>query len=553
MRQQEMKRLEAEKRAAMDAHHRQQEEEERKRREAERKDTERREAERKDKERREAERREAERKDTERKEVDRREAERKEVERKEAERRDTERKEIERREAERREIERREIEKREAERKEIERREAERKEMERRDIERREVERRETERKEIEKREAERLEAERREVLRQQELRYEKLRQEEEAKRLEEVRLEQEIRRQFELQQQQQQFAKTATIASTAMKSKFVAADPRAGESLNVRSHLPHLARTASFHRVTDQQQQQRLDDHLGKVRTGQVHEKRDFWARSSSMDRLPQPSAASPAPRRRRLDSWNSRENTAGPAGQEVPGSRPGSAMDHASNVRNQATSSFIARSKSSAAVSSQDASPTAGPTVAVLRSMHAGNNSSSAIWSKEKYDQQTTVLHQQQQGISSHRFQEVHTNQVTETVSSWGSQQSLALTGGRTTPTPSRSTISQGLAESRSSGAVTTGAVPAAWRTATPEPSLRLVNVSVERSAGPTSEQEPAPYRQPQRTEGGQGRNKPAQPPLPPNRNQSYAGKSSRAVHCVYSKVDGFSNWGWHFLKIF
>ena len=55
MRQQEMKRLEAEKRAAMDAHHRQQEEEERKRREAERKDTERREAERKDKERREAE------------------------------------------------------------------------------------------------------------------------------------------------------------------------------------------------------------------------------------------------------------------------------------------------------------------------------------------------------------------------------------------------------------------------------------------------------------------------------------------------------------------
>jgi hypothetical protein len=443
--------------------------------------------------------------------------ERKEAERKDAGRRAAERREAERKETEKMEVERREAERREAERREAERREAERREAERREAERRETEKRETERKELENKEADRLEMERKEALRQQELRYERLRQVEEAKRLEEMRLEQELRRQFELhqkqqQQQQQQVIKTSITSSTTQKMTFTPADPRANEPLNVRGHLPRLSRTSSFHRVPDQQQQQqqRLDDHLGKVRTGQVNEKRNFWIRSSSMDRLPQQaatSAASPTPRRRRLDSWKSKE--IGPSiGAEPCGSRPGSALDHTSNPRNTAVASnFIARSKSSAAVSSHDAQAlSSGPAVAALRSLHGGNSSGSAIWSKEKYDQQTTVM--QQASSSSHRFQEVRTNQVTETVTAWGSQHSLSALG-RTTPTAGR-TIAQGFAESRSMmTAQQAGA--GGWRTETPEPLLRLVNVTVE----------------PQRSEAGQARCQPVQPPQPPNRNQSYAGK--------------------------
>lgn len=465
-RQEEINRLEIEKRAAVEAYRRQQEQEEEIRRRKE--------------------------------EMERREAERLEMERKEIEKREAERREAEIKEAERREAERREAERREAERREAERREAERREAERRDAEKREAERREIERKEAERREAERLEYER--------LRYEQLRQEEEAKRLEEIRLEQEIRRQYELQQAQQ-LKKSHTAAAAAGHHR------EEESSLNVRSHLPRLSRASSFHRVPDQQQQQ-LDNHLGKVRTGQVNEKRDFWNRSSSMDRLHQAGAAvsSPSPRRRRLDSWNNKEN----AGPGAGDSRPGSALDNTGTTRNS-NSAFITRSKSSAAVSGHEVASQASPTVAALRSLHAGSSGNSAVWSKEKYDQQTSVM--QQQSITSHRFQEVHTNQVTETVTAWGSQQSLNVTGGgRTTPTPSR-TISQGFAESRSMAA---GAAPvAAWRTATtPEPSLRLVNVSVEScSQGSSSKM------QQMEESRGTSSSKRVQPPQPPNRNQSYA----------------------------
>jgi hypothetical protein len=454
------------------------------------------------------------------------EQKRKAEELRETERREAERRENERREMERKELERREVERRETERREAERREAERREAERREAERREAEKREADRMEAQRLEAEKREAERREMHRLQEEKYEKLRQEEEAKRLEEVRLEQQVRRQFELQQQQQQYKMAAG------RNPPGAGEGRGGGSdslQGVRAHIPRLTRTPSFHRPLDQQQQQRWDDHLGKVRTGQVHEKRDFWTRSSSMDRLPTQAASSPAPRRRRLDSWNNKENEMVTSGDVS--SRPGSAQGHqGAAMRSGGQSSHIARSKSSAAVGVQDTTTgqggAAAAAAAALRSLHGGHtaSSSSSIWSKEKYDQQTTLHHQQQQ-ISSHRFQEVHTNKVTETVTSWGSQHCLtAATTGRTTPNFSRAVGQNFTADSRVPLAVqerSAATATAAWRTATPEPSLRLVNVSVERPwSGPGADQGDGPRMEVGGLVG-------VQPPQPPNRNQSYAGE--------------------------
>merc|ERR1719312_1538061 len=80
-------------------------------------------------------------------------------------------------------------------------------------------------------------------------------------------------------------------------------------EEPNVRSHIPKISKTKSFDHSQDRSQSsQRTDEHLGKVKTGQVNEKRNFWIRSTSADRMGG-QTMSPAPRRRRIDGWNSRQ----------------------------------------------------------------------------------------------------------------------------------------------------------------------------------------------------------------------------------------------------
>merc|ERR1712212_552761 len=118
---------------------------------------------------------------------------------------------------------------------------------------------------EAEKLRLEREKQQQEEIKQQEMLRYEKLRQEEEAKRQEEIRLEHEMRRQFELHQKEQ------------LKQQELL-EQQQQESMQVRSHLPKLSKTKSFDHSQDKNNEPQgpaSGEHLGKVRTGQVHEKR--------------------------------------------------------------------------------------------------------------------------------------------------------------------------------------------------------------------------------------------------------------------------------------
>merc|ERR1711892_869186 len=322
------------------------------------------------------------------------------------------------------------------------------------------------------------------EKKRQEILRFEKLKQEEELKRQEEARLEQEMRRQFEMQrqleiqrkkeqqllleqqqleiqrqQEQQQLLmhqqqleiqhqreeqqqieiqrqreeqKRMDIERQRDQQLLLEQQKIQQESISVRDHIPKIAKTKSFEASQDRQEVKH-EDHLSLIKTGQVNEKRNFWIRSTSADRLNQVSL-SPAPRRRRID-WNANKQKEN----DDPESRPGSSLGQANtgSVRNL-SSGFIAKSKSSAAIK-QD----------FLKS------------------------------------QEVKTNKVTDTVQTWGKRDSSQT--GRTTPAPSRN-IGEGFSENRVGKTSEVDKNANSWRTKTPEPTLKLVNVSVEKAIGST-----------------------------------------------------------------
>merc|ERR1712106_480841 len=230
-------------------------------------------------------------------------------------------------------------------------------------------------------------------------------------------------------------------------------------ESISVRDHIPKIAKTKSFE-ATQDRNEVKHEDHLSLIKTGQVNEKRNFWIRSTSADRLNQVSL-SPAPRRRRID-WNMNKQKEN----EDPESRPGSSLGQAQtgSVKNL-SSGFIAKSKSSAAVM-QDEFERGRPKQKTV----IGNG-----WTKEQYDQKI-----KQDFLKS---QEVKTNKVNETVQTWGKRDSSAT--GRTTPAPSRS-IGEGFSENRVGKTSETESNANSWRTKTPEPTLKLVNVSVEKAIG-------------------------------------------------------------------
>jgi len=303
------------------------------------------------------------------------------------------------------------------------------------------------------------------EELRMQEIaRYEKLKQEEEGMRLEEMRLEQEMRRTYEMQQQQLLFQQEqeAHRSFEQERRKVTDIEQQQKNEESVRGHIPKLCKTSAFFQSQDRiNELNKGGEHLGKVKTGQVNDKRNFWIRSTSADRSGS-QTLSPAPRRRKLDTWNNKQKE-----NDDPESRPGSSLGHPNmgSVKN-ITSGYLSKSKSSAAVM-QD--------VERGRPMHRTVTvTANAAWTKEKYDQQTN-----QNFLKS---QDIKTNKVNDTITTWGKQEQSD--SGRSTPVPSRH-IGQVFSENKL-GKGDNEKSANSWRTKTPEPSVKLVNVSVEKAVG-------------------------------------------------------------------
>ena len=306
-----------------------------------------------------------------------------------------------------------------------------------------------------------------------------RLRQEEEAKRQEEMRLEQELRRQFQVQQQaeqeelrrrelaeQEELRRREAEQRQREEAEQRAAEARQAKQQEARCVTPRLVRTKSFDKppplplpASDQQEEQPAvgPDHLNTVRTGQVMEKRNLWAmRSASMERLP---ATSPAPRRRRLD-WGKKEEEDGEAAR--PGSSLGQAAGAGTGAVRSLSTGFLSKSKSSSHLGREE-------------ERHRPRARMATGWTKEQeQEKQEAFL----------RAQEVKTNKVTETVTGWG-RGGAGTSSGRTTPVPSRS-IGETHSENKVAKVAADEKSANSWRTGGPEPSVKLMNVTVEKAAG-------------------------------------------------------------------
>merc|ERR1719342_1106350 len=323
--------------------------------------------------------------------------------------------------------------------------------MKRQEEERRQLElkRQEEERRQLE---LKRQEEERRQEI----LRFEQLKKEEELKRQEELRLEQELRRQYEMQQQ-----KIKLEQQQKLQQQQQMAEMSQQQSVSTREHIPKIPKNKTFEANQDRTDTKH-EDHLLSIKTGQVNEKRNFWMRSTSVDRINNVSSLSPAPRRRRID-WNANKHQ---KENDDPESRPGSSLGQANtgSVRNL-SSGFIAKSKSSAAVMQDE----------VERGRPKQRTVIANGWTKEQYDQKVKQ--------EFFRSQEVKTNKVNDTVQTWGKRDSSQT--GRTTPAPSRN-IGEGFSENKVGKTSEDDKNANSWRTKTPEPTVKLVNVSVEKAIG-------------------------------------------------------------------
>ena len=363
--------------------------------------------------------------------------------------------------------------------------------------------------------------------VKEQQMREQQLR--EQQMREQQIREQQMMEQQMREQQMREQQIREQQLKEQQMKEQEILMKKEGEKDPNVRSHIPKITAASSFDHSQDRSSSaQRQDDHLGKVRTGQVHEKRNFWIRSTSADRV-SGQTLSPAPRRRRMEGWNPRQKE-----NEDPESRPGSSLGQANtgSVKN-ISSGFLSKSKSSAAV---------------MQDGERGRPRNKAIpansWTKEKYDQQTN-----QNFLKS---QEVKTNKVNDTISTWGKHEQP--TSGRTTPAPSRN-IGQVFAENKVAK-VENERTANSWRTKTPEPSVKLMNVSVEKAAGSNqsirfsenahaqmasyvqegkSTQQTMIMQQEMTSSSAACSTGPAQPPPTPERNQSFGGKSTDIIQKV------------------
>merc|ERR1719209_1438988 len=150
-----------------------------------------------------------------------------------------------------------------------------------------------------------------------------------------------------------------------------------------------------------------------------------------------------------------------------EDPESRPGSSLGQAAQIGSvkNLSSGYIAKSKSTAAVMQDE----------IERGRPKQKTVIANGWTKEQYDAKV-----KQDFLKS---QEVKTNKVKETIQTWGRRDSSAT--GRTTPAPSRH-IGEGFSENKVGKTSEVDKNANSWRTKTPEPTVKLVNVSVEKAMG-------------------------------------------------------------------
>ena len=132
--------------------------------------------------------------------------------------------------------------------------------------------------------------------------------------------------------------------------------------------------------------------------------------------------------------------------------------------------------------------------------------------------------------------------TNKVNETIQSWGKREGAS---GRSTPAPSRN-IGEVFSENKVGREEKTTAN--SWRTKTPEPTLKLVNVSVEKAMGSnqnihiseTAHKQMASFLREEvvtntntlSSQSSHSTTSSGAAPPAPERNQSYGGKPSDSM---------------------
>ena len=292
-----------------------------------------------------------------------------------------------------------------------------------------------------------------------------RLRAEEEAKQQEEIH--QEIRRQLILQQDKdqaeqkirqqekqrlQEEAEKCAIEVRQVQQSAFTVNPKLVDTKLITGPAPvplHLPAADALKAVAVIGQ-----DHLrtGTVSTGQVMEKRNLWSMrsaSNSMERLP---TTSPAPRRRKMD-WGSREE------ESEDGTKPGSSFSQkpTGSVWN-ISKGFLAKSKPSSAVTRHE-----------------------ERWRpKAQQVNDGQGAPEEAQGDTYFRAQGVKTNKMTET--GWGRGQKTTLR--LSTPEPS-SNIGGLVSENKIAKVAWDEKTENSSSSGQPKPTMKLVNVTVERPA--------------------------------------------------------------------
>ena len=253
------------------------------------------------------------------------------------------------------------------------------------------------------------------------------------------------------------------------------------------RSQTPSsLAKKTTFEPIDHHQPSgsfKKHENHFGMVKTGNVHEKRNFWLRSTEKLHEMSPGLPRRVTTRRLPGNQDWIRQTA-----DRPPSRPGSSMGQAiygntdqSNVKKSVSGwSDLSKSKSSAAVLQQ---PGEQQPTRKCRSIKTSTPQEVFQCNMENDQLQKSV-----------NLSEAHTNQVQETVTKWGQSASPQPQVNAASRTPSRTigetfsetkTANSAAEKSSSSSMTTANAAP--WRSSNkgkdnPEPSVKVVNVAVE-----------------------------------------------------------------------
>ena len=252
-----------------------------------------------------------------------------------------------------------------------------------------------------------------------------------------------------------------AVPAEVRSKSVRYREDTTPAPKVEPRPRTPSVKR-ATFAAVESNQETKKADRHFGQVRTGHVNDKRNFFLRSASVEKLHE---GSPGPRRRRLhvggESWIRQPSDGPPA---RPGSSLGQAITNDQSVRNAVSGwSELSKSKSSAAVLQEEKR--------MRRAL-----------SKDRFLPNDSAEVQKSVDLS-----EAHTHQVQETVNKWGKSHEQQSAIERRVTTPTRH-IGETFQENKVQATEDEGQVhnvhnqSAPWRTKNAEPSVKVVNVAVE-----------------------------------------------------------------------